>query len=131
MEHEADDRPTGDVDEIRLTLPALASYARVVRLAITGLASRNGFSYEEVEDLRIAAGEVFGVVVEPESANDRLIFTTRLGPDSIELDACRPVPGTIGAVSDLTRQILAAVVDEAVIDTERGCVHITKRWKGR
>lgn len=118
---------TDDVDEIRLTLPALVPYARVARLAITGLASRNGFSYDEVEDLRIAVGEVFGVLVEALPAVERLQFTCRIHPDALEIDAARDPAHAIDEVTDLTHQILAAVVDTADVDIEAGRVRIVKR----
>lgn len=123
----ADAGSDADVDEITLTLPALVPYARVARLAITGLASRNGFSYDEVEDLRIAIGEVFGVLVESLPAVERLRFTCRIHPDALEVDAQRDPAHAIDEVSDLTEQILAAVVHEATIDTEAGRVRIVKR----
>ena len=36
-------------DVIRMTIPALLAYARLPRVAIAGLATRSGFSYDEVE----------------------------------------------------------------------------------
>ncbi len=125
--NQQDDARSVDTDEIRLTLPALPSYGRVARLAVTGLASRNGYSYDEVEDLRIAIGEVFGVLVESLPAVERLRFTCRIHPDALEVDAQRDPAHAIDEVSDLTEQILAAVVHEATIDTEAGRVRIVKR----
>ncbi len=40
-----------------LTVPALAEYVSVVRLAVLGLCGRVPLSYDEVEDLRLAVGE--------------------------------------------------------------------------
>ena len=44
-------------DYIEIRLPAKAQYIGVARLTISGLASRLGFSYDEIEDLKIAASE--------------------------------------------------------------------------
>lgn len=44
-------------DYIELKIPAKPQYIGVVRLAISGLANRIGFTFDEIEDLKIASGE--------------------------------------------------------------------------
>lgn len=44
-------------DYIEIKVPAKPQYVGVARLAISGLASRIGFTYDEIEDLKIAASE--------------------------------------------------------------------------
>jgi serine/threonine-protein kinase RsbW len=44
-------------DYIEIRVPAKAQYVGVARLTISGLASRSGFTYEEIEDLKIASSE--------------------------------------------------------------------------
>ena len=44
-------------DRIRLTVPATAAAARITRVSAAGLATRAGFSYGEVEQLRLAVDE--------------------------------------------------------------------------
>lgn len=43
--------------EVTLTIPSRPEYVGVARLAILGVASRMRFSYDEVEDIRLAVGE--------------------------------------------------------------------------
>ncbi|WP_421117825.1 hypothetical protein ACE2AJ_10260 [Aquihabitans daechungensis] len=124
---EPDDARSVDTDEIRLSLPALFPYGRVARLAVTGLASRNGYSYDEVEDLRIAVGELFGVLVVEELPEERLELTCLLLPDALDITATRHPVAPIERVTDLSRQILAAVVDEVEIDEPDGRIRIVKR----
>ncbi len=126
-----DDARSVDRDEIRLSLPALFPYGRVARLAVTGLASRNGYSYDDVEDLRIAVGEVFGVLVSEERPEDRLQLSCVLLPDALDVTAARVPAGAIDQVTDLSRQILEAVVDEAVVDEATGSIRIVKRLRSR
>jgi serine/threonine-protein kinase RsbW len=116
-----------DLQEIRLTLPALTSYARVARLAMTGLASRTGFSYDEVEDLRIAVGEVFGLLVADDRPEGQVRLRCRSSDDRLEILASRSPVAPIAEVTELSRQILGAVVDEATIDGPQGAITITKR----
>ena len=124
-----DDARSIDIDEIRLSLPALFPYGRVARMTVTGLASRNGYSYDDVEDLRIAIGELFGVLVTEERLDDRLQLTCVLLPDALEVIAARVPAAPIALVTDLSRQILAAVVDSAEVDEVNGRIHIVKRLR--
>jgi hypothetical protein len=124
-----DDARFVDRDEIRLSLPALFRYGRVARLAVTGLASRNGYSYDDVEDLRIAIGELFGLLVPDEHADERLELTCFLRPDSLEIVAVRRPGGPLAKVTDLSRQILAAVTDTAEIDVAAGRIRVVKQLR--
>lgn len=125
-----DDARADDRDEIRLSLPALHPYGRVARLAITGLASRNGYSYDDVEDLRIAVGELFGILVPEERSDARLRLTCVLLPDALDITAERVPAAPVGRITDLSRQILAAVVDRHEIDASDGRIRIVKRLGG-
>ncbi|WP_186576331.1 anti-sigma B factor RsbW [Aquibacillus kalidii] len=46
-----------DFDFIEIKVPAKAEYVGVVRLTTSGIANRMGFSYEEIEDLKVAISE--------------------------------------------------------------------------
>ncbi|ACX67759.1 anti-sigma B factor RsbW [Paenibacillus sp. FSL H8-0457] len=46
-----------DVQRITLNLPASAEYVDIVRLNLYGIASKMGFSYEEIEDMKVAVSE--------------------------------------------------------------------------
>src|SRR5919202_1882372 len=43
--------------QVELIIPSRPEYVGVARLAILGVASRMRFSYDEVEDIRLAVGE--------------------------------------------------------------------------
>jgi hypothetical protein len=67
-------------DELRvsLTIPNNPSYLRLVRLVAASTAADLGFSYEEIEDLRIVADEVVNLVMEhtlPDSLISIDLFT--------------------------------------------------------
>ncbi|MGX6445566.1 anti-sigma B factor RsbW [Neobacillus sp. K501] len=45
------------MDYVEMKIPAKAEYVGVIRLTISGIASRIGFTYEEIEDIKIAVSE--------------------------------------------------------------------------
>ncbi len=46
-------------DRVTLTVPARSEFAKTVRMTVAKLASRIGMSYDEVDDVRMAAEEAF------------------------------------------------------------------------
>lgn len=48
---------TQPFDYIEMKIPAKAEYVGVIRLTLSGIANRMGFSYEDLEDLKIAVSE--------------------------------------------------------------------------
>ncbi|WP_026677415.1 anti-sigma B factor RsbW [Fictibacillus gelatini] len=44
-------------DFIEMTVPAKPEYVGIVRLTISGIANRMGFSFDEIEDIKIAVSE--------------------------------------------------------------------------
>lgn len=54
----------GAFDFIEMRFPAKAEYVGVIRLSVSGIAHRMGFSYEDIEDLKVAISEAVSNVVE-------------------------------------------------------------------
>ena len=52
------------VDYIEVKMPAKSEYIGVIRLTLSGIASRMGYAYEEIEDLKIAVSEACTNVVQ-------------------------------------------------------------------
>lgn len=115
-------------DEILLALPSLTIYARVARLAVTGLASRLGYTYDDIEDLRIAIGEVSGLLLDDRPG--RVTLTCRVSDDQLCVTTTRvPVEQPL-EVGDLSLEILTAVVDELDIDRADATITIVKQRQG-
>lgn len=53
---QANEKATG-VQQVKLSIPCVAEYVGIVRLAISGIAARMSFPVEDVEDLKIAISE--------------------------------------------------------------------------
>ncbi|MDZ4168853.1 MAG: ATP-binding protein [Coriobacteriia bacterium] len=73
-------------DRISLTLPAKGEYARAVRMTATALASRMGMTYDEVDDVRMAAEEAFVYAVDSLSPTDDVVFTFSVGEEVLEIE---------------------------------------------
>jgi len=112
-------------DEVILTLPPRPEYARIARLAVTGLAARLRFSYDDVEDLRVGVGEICNILLE--STGGPLVVRCRLGDDEIRLSASRPGLDRDLDVTDLSRQILDAFLSDVTVEAEAGRIDAAKR----
>jgi serine/threonine-protein kinase RsbW len=103
-------------EEVRLTMPATPQLLRVARLTAAGLAGRLGFSFDEIEDVKIAVDELCFALVGSKGRQGSLTVTYRLGDHALEILGEGEFPPDKGeappAASELSAQILAAVVDE-------------------
>jgi hypothetical protein len=104
-------------DEVRLAVPAMPEYLRLARVTAAGLASRLGFSFDEVEDLRLAIDELCygltGNTGRPGTVQIRYLVSD----DSLIVEGNGHFdngegPAPTAALSELSRVILAALVDE-------------------
>lgn len=48
---------TESYDYIEMKIPSKPEYVGIIRLTLSGIASRMGFNYDEIEDLKIATSE--------------------------------------------------------------------------
>ena len=58
-----------DFDFIEMKVPAKAEYVGVLRLTISGIASRMGFTYDSIEDMKVAVSEAASNVVDHAYSN--------------------------------------------------------------
>lgn len=61
--------------DIRLQIPAQADYIDIVRICLYGIASKMSFSYEDIEDMKVAVSEACNnaVLHGSQAANDNRI----------------------------------------------------------
>ena len=111
-----------DDTEVRLAVPASPEFLRLARLTVAGVASRMGFSYDEVEDLRIAIDELCFALVGTTGREGTIELRYSLQADDLIVEGSGDFAHPIGpTLSPLSRQILSAVVDEHdVAGGERG-----------
>ena len=98
-------------ETVQLTIPCRPEYVGVARLAILGIASRMPFSYDEVEDVRLAVGEACTHAVEragTTAATIRIVSTINAHVLKIEVS------------DDVAADAVAAPSEEARLLEEAG-----------
>jgi serine/threonine-protein kinase RsbW len=101
--------------EVRLEVPAAPEFLRISRIMAAGVASRVGFTLDEVEDLRIAIDEVCFSLVGARGRAGTITLRYLLDTDQLVVEGTSRFSDGLGnepTVSALSTQILAAVVDE-------------------
>lgn len=82
--------------DVELRLPADGAYASVLRTTTAGLAARLDFTIDDIEDLRIAAGEAGALVLPEADAGSDLVCEFFLGAGELTLrmsvQAAQPSP---------------------------------------
>lgn len=109
-------------DEVRLVVPAGPEFVRLARVTATGLASRMGFSYDEIEDLRLAVDELCHAVIGPSGRVGivSLRYVIADGGLSVEGTGHFDPGGPPLALSELAHQILSALTDEHDVREDHG-----------
>jgi len=114
-------------DRIQLTVPAKGEYAKTVRMTAAALVSRMGMTYDELDDVRMAAEEAFVYAADTVREGDDLTFTFTMDDDCISIEV------SLGAETHLTdedierRASYATFILESVCDSfelgsdESGC----------
>lgn len=122
-------RATLSGDVIRLTVPAGLSFVRLPRVAIAGLATRSGFSYDEVEDLRLAVGEVCQVLLDGADREGLLTvaFTVVRGRMDVEVLIDGPAGRSDGTGEKLSSQILKATIGKVEVSDEGRRIRFSKQ----
>lgn len=108
--------------DVRLVVPAAPEYLRLVRLTAAGLASRMGFTFDEVEDLRIAVDELCFLLVEHGELERTMELRYWSGADSITIEGHTALAGPAPEPNELSEQILSALVDDHAVDGHNGGV---------
>ena len=105
--------------EVRLAVPAQPEYLRMTRILAAGVASRVGFTLDEVDDLRIAIDELCFSLVGPRGRSGTVTVRYEILPDGILVEgAAHFNDGDYHAplLSPLSMQILDSVADECHVE---------------
>jgi serine/threonine-protein kinase RsbW len=111
------------VDQITLRIPASPAFVQVVRLTAASLASRLGFSIDDIEDLKIGVDELSAYMTGAQGREGTLEINFRIDDDRIEIQGVgRFMPGVKvrTELTDFSKQILDTVVDNASLSQTDG-----------
>lgn len=139
-----------DVQRVVLQLPASAEYVDIVRLNLYGIASKMGFTYEDIEDMKVAVSEACNnSVLYAYGQDDGLVDVIfEVGPDALSItvkdegesfDGVDPAPERMTLhdkelsdvqVGGLGFYLMQALMDDVSVVSEAGkgtVVTLTKR----
>ncbi|MFP4511949.1 MAG: ATP-binding protein [Acidimicrobiales bacterium] len=101
---------------VTLSFPASSERVRLARTLVATLGDDLGFDLDEVEDVRIAVDELCFVLLDLCSAGGRIELVGRSDGDQLVVEGSCGVADEagvdVGALPELTSQILATVVDD-------------------
>lgn len=119
-------------DEVRLALPADPQFVQLARVTASGMASRLGFTYDEVEDLRLALDELCFVLIGSSGRAGHVDLSYVMADGALVIEGV----GHFGdddshrALAPFSEQILPALVDDYELfrdDQGRPCFRLRKR----
>ncbi|HZG11165.1 MAG: anti-sigma B factor RsbW [Kurthia gibsonii] len=77
-----------EFDYFEMRVPSKTQYVGIARLAISGLANRIGFSYDDIEDIKIASSEAITNAIQhayPEAEQGEVVVGCAIYTDKIEI----------------------------------------------
>lgn len=138
------------IDFIEIKLPAKADYVGVLRLTVSGIANRIGFSYEDIEDIKVAVSEAMTNVVKHAYFDDEIgevtvgiaIYTNRLEiivtdrGGSFDLSEVRKTIGPLNGNTPIERMkeggfglfLIEALMDEVKIKNNKGVIVLMTKY---
>lgn len=111
---------------VELKIPSLPEFVSVARLAILGVASRTKFTYDQVEDLRLAVAEACTTAVEraarAKSPSKNITITSEVEDNKLTVrvrDDAGPLPQPVRSgeeTGEIDEQNLGALLIELLVD---------------
>jgi serine/threonine-protein kinase RsbW len=106
--------------EVRLEVPAAPEFLRMARMMAAGVASRLGFTLEEVEDLRIAIDELCYSLVGRAGRPGTIRLRYLMAGDSLIVEGTGRFEDHLDEaphVSPLSEQILSSLSDQCQLES--------------
>jgi hypothetical protein len=121
-----------NVDDIRLTLPALPEYGRLVRQCAAGLGLRRRLGFRSIGDLQLAVDETIIALLDDTRSGGRLRLVFHVTEDEVGLEAAVHEPdGEPRPLTDAARarfeSLVGDLVDEYDVDLTTGQISFIKR----
>lgn len=121
---------TGPGPCIDLVIPSEPEFARLARLTAARLARRHGFTYREVEDLRLAVDEAMVALLAPEAPTATLEIRFTVHPSALAIDFTG-VAAASEEQADRFDTMVADLVDERSLDRTGHRIRLVKHHHDR
>ncbi len=117
---------------VHLEIPASGAYLAVARAAATGLAAQLHFTYDEIDDLRIAVDEACTQLMARRGSADtiRVVYHMDAGELCVEVSVDASDRGGPLERDTFAWQILNAMTDEVIEKAEAGRLTLRFRKHG-
>jgi len=110
----ADRRAVQGAETVEVTIPARAEFVSVARLTAAAVAARRGFTYDEIEDLKIAVGEACAsLIVSGTDPGRPMTVRFLLGDGALEIQIETRAPAVALHPSKGGRDLDEAPLDES------------------
>jgi hypothetical protein len=120
-------------EQIRLALPAEPEYGRLARITASNLALRSGFSFTEIDDLRLALDETVILLLRPEGTAGEITLTFVVRPGRLVIDAVTTAgsdqPWVDQGALGRFEAIVGDTVDVYEVDESGHHVHLVKQHR--
>ena len=117
---------------VHLEIPASGAYLAVARAAATGLAAQLHFTYDEIDDLRIAVDEACTQLMARRGSADtiRVVYHMGAGELFVEVSVATSERDRPLERDTFAWQILSAMTDEVIERAEEGRLALQFRKHG-
>ena len=112
-------------DSVRLEVPADPAMVRLARITASSMLGRLGFTYDEVEDVRLAVDELCWALAGPGTNVTSLTLVCTVLEDAVGFEghvAPSDASGAVPALSPMTARILERLVDSYEVIPSNGSV---------
>lgn len=118
---------TAATDEVLLRIPAQPEYGRIVRVGAAALGIRQGLSFAEIDDLRLAIDEavILLLTAAPTETEISAVFRFDDGRLELELACTEPAVLTDGAIGRFATAT-GSLIDDYDIEPARGWLRLRK-----
>jgi len=107
-------------EHIELTVPGRPEYVVVVRLAAAAIAGRMAFSFDDIEDLKVAVGEVCTAAILEGGPSVRITFEVATEALSVTVRHHAARPRQHAAEEELDKLLVRVLMDEVATDADGG-----------
>ena len=118
MVETSEQQPTTHDDAIEISVPADAAHSSTLRVVVASIGADAGFTVDEIDDLKLAVSEVFGLLTEHSGApSPRVQARCSTRGSAITIALTRDGVGHL-ELDPLATAILTSVVDRHELDTD-------------